>query len=101
MKRSEINRYIIEAKQLFDSTTFKLPPFAFWTPEEWQDKGVEACEIRDNQLGWDLTDYGEDSYGEMGLLLFTIRNGNYGRPKDYPKGYARCRFHSNHTTDRG
>lgn len=88
MKRSEINQYITEAKQLFDSISFKLPPFALWAPEDWQSKGPETSEIRDNQLGWDLTDYGEDNYSETGLLLFTIRNGNYGRPKDYPKGYA-------------
>ncbi|WP_163337566.1 D-lyxose/D-mannose family sugar isomerase [Desulfopila sp. IMCC35008] len=88
MKRSEINNYIIEAKQLFDSISFKLPPFGFWTPEEWADKGGEANEIRDNQLGWDLTDYGEGDYRNMGLLLFTIRNGNYNRRKEYPKGYA-------------
>ncbi len=88
MKRSEINKYITEAKQLFDSISFKLPPFASWTPEDWQKKGMEVNEIRNNQLGWDLTDYGENNYNKTGLLLFTIRNGNYGRPKDYPKGYA-------------
>lgn len=88
MKRSEINQYIIEAKQLFESISFKLPPFAFWSPEDWAEKGHEADEIRDNQLGWDITDYGEGDYDNTGLLLFTIRNGNYNRRKDYPKGYA-------------
>lgn len=88
MKRSEINGYIIEAKELFDSISFKLPQFAFWSPEEWEHKGEEANEIRDNQLGWDLTDYGEGDYRSMGLLLFTIRNGNYNRRDKYPKGYA-------------
>lgn len=88
MKRSEINSYIIEAKQLFESISFKLPPFAHWSPEEWAEKGSEANEIRDNQLGWDLTDYGNGEYLKTGLLLFTIRNGNYNRRQDYPKGYA-------------
>jgi len=88
MKRSEINTYIQEAKQLLDDISFKLPPFAHWTPEEWSARGSEADEIRDNALGWDLTDYGEGRYHEIGLLLFTIRNGNYNRQDTYPKGYA-------------
>lgn len=88
MKRSEINMYIREAIQLFDSAGFKLPPFAFWTPEQWREKGSEANEIRDNQLGWDLTDFGLGKYLDTGLLLFTIRNGNYNKRENYPKGYA-------------
>ncbi|MGL1931993.1 MAG: D-lyxose/D-mannose family sugar isomerase [Desulfotalea sp.] len=88
MKRSEINNYIKEAKALFESISFKLPPFARWSPTEWRKKGKEVDEIRINQLGWDLTDYGEDDYEKMGLLLFTIRNGNYQRRDIFPKGYA-------------
>ena len=88
MKRSEINEYIEEAKELFNSISFKLPPFAFWSPEEWALKGGEADEIRDNALGWDITDYGEGCYEQTGLLLFTIRNGNYIKSDSYPKGYA-------------
>ena len=88
MKRSEINHYIEEAKELFDGISFKLPPFAFWTPDEWNLKGPEADEIRDNCLGWDITDYGEGRYEKTGLLLFTIRNGNYRLKNSYPKGYA-------------
>lgn len=88
MNRSEINAYITEAKELLDSISFKLPPFAYWTPEDWTTKGAEADEIRDNALGWDITDYAEDKYSEIGLLLFTIRNGNYHSREIYPKGYA-------------
>jgi D-lyxose ketol-isomerase len=88
MKRSEINAYMAEAKELLDSVSFKLPPFGHWTPEDWATKGDEADEIRDNALGWDITDYGEGRYNETGLLLFTIRNGNYHKAETYPKGYA-------------
>jgi D-lyxose ketol-isomerase len=88
MKRSEINAYIKEAKELFDSISFKLPRFGHWSPKDWAQKGNEADEIRDNALGWDLTDYGEGKYDELGLLLFTIRNGNYHKQETYPKGYA-------------
>lgn len=88
MKRSEINTYISEAKELFAAVSFHLPPFGFWSPEQWAEAGSEADEIRDNQLGWDLTDYGEGDYLSTGLLLFTIRNGNYRNRSRYPKGYA-------------
>ena len=88
MKRSEINKLLDEACDFFSSCHFRLPPFAFWTPDEWKNIGPEANEIRDNELGWDVTDYGLDKFYQYGLLLFTIRNGNHARQDAYPKGYA-------------
>lgn len=66
---------------------FALPPFCNWTPEEWAQKGQECDEIRDNMLGWDITDYGQGRFHEVGFALITIRNGNLKNPK-YPKTYA-------------
>ena len=37
---------------------------------------LEFDEIRDNQLGWDITDFGQGRFEELGLVVFTIRNGN-------------------------
>ncbi len=88
MKRSEINHILRQATELFDLHQFKLPPFAFWSPQRWQEVGSEADEIRINGLGWDVTDYGLGRFSEVGLLLFTIRNGNHALPQTYPKGYA-------------
>lgn len=88
MKRSTINRSIAEAIKLFDKHGFKLPPFAFWSPATWSQKGREAEEIRDNALGWDVTDFGKGDFDRWGLLLFTLRNGNYQQPELYPKAYA-------------
>ena len=88
MKRSKINAEIESAKQLFARIGFKLPPFAFWAPEEWTGRAARVREIIDNRLGWDVTDYGRDSFDQMGLLLFTIRNGNAGKPGTYAKPYA-------------
>jgi D-lyxose ketol-isomerase len=87
MKRSEINRYIREAKEFIRARGFHLPPFAFWTPEEWKTKGAEYDEIRVNQLGWDLTDFGSGDYEKIGLFLFTVRNGNLNVPSNR-KTYA-------------
>lgn len=76
MKRSEINRLICQAKEFFARHHFQMPPFAHWTPADWQRVGSEADEIRQCHLGWDLTDFGSGDFHKVGLLLFTIRNGH-------------------------
>ena len=87
MKRSEVNRLMKEALEFINERSFKLPPFALWTPEEWETKGSEYDEIRDNMLGWDITDFGSGDFHKVGLLLITLRNGNLFDPK-YTKPYA-------------
>ena len=82
MKRSQINKYIADARQFFDGLQFRLPPFADWTPADWQAKGHEADEIRACQLGWDVTSFGSDDFLSRGLLLFTLRNGRAGDPSN-------------------
>ncbi|WP_298614433.1 D-lyxose/D-mannose family sugar isomerase [uncultured Odoribacter sp.] len=76
MKRSEINQYIQEAIRFFESNCFYLPLWAGWTPADWQSKGKECEEIRLNNLGWDITDFGKGHFLQEGLTLVTIRNGN-------------------------
>ncbi|TFG04856.1 MAG: D-lyxose/D-mannose family sugar isomerase [Promethearchaeota archaeon] len=83
MKRSEINRIIRETVDFLNEQKFYLPKFAYWTVEDWKSKGGEIREIIDNQLGWDITDYGSGDFSKIGLIHFTIRNGNM---KDLAKG---------------
>jgi len=85
MKRSEINQYIVNSIAFLDQMNFKLPPWAFWSPEEWKGKYDICGEIVDNMLGWDLTDFGSGDFHKQGLMLFTIRNGNFKKDK---KPYA-------------
>lgn len=87
MKRSEINKAIHEMEGLLAKYKFALPDFCLWTPEDWTKRGPEYDEIRDNMLGWDLTDYGEGHFAEKGLTLITLRNGNVHDLK-YMKKYA-------------
>ncbi len=87
MKRSHINQIIKKMEKLIADHQFALPPFLSFTPEEWTQKGHEYDEIRDNMLGWDVTDYGMGEYDKMGIALITLRNGNTKNPK-YTKAYA-------------
>ena len=48
----------------------------------------EYDEIRDNMLGWDITDYGLGRFDEVGFSLITLRNGNPKKKDQYPKPYA-------------
>jgi D-lyxose ketol-isomerase len=79
MKRSEIDGYIDEAAEFFDRHGFRLPKFAFWSIAQWNRAGNEADEIRQCRLGWDITDFGSGKFMDVGLTLFTVRNG---RPND-------------------
>ena len=89
MKRSEINNEIRKAEEFFASFQFKLPKFAYWTPEEMRARRHDPKfrEIFDCNLGWDLTDFGKGNFAKEGLFLFTIRNGITGSAA-YPKPYA-------------
>lgn len=88
MKRSEINAILKENIAFIKSQNFNLPPFAWFTPEEWKHKGHEYDEIRDHMLGWDITDYGQGDFEKVGFSLITLRNGNLNLRDKYPKSYA-------------
>ena len=84
MKRSRINEIMLSADAFIRSCGFILPPFAYWTPEDWRKKGPEVAEIPNNALGWDITDFGTGEFDKSGLFLFTVRNGNPARPESKP-----------------
>ena len=75
MKRSRVNAIIREADAFIASFGFVLPPFANWSPDEMKDRRSEIGGSIDARLGWDITDYGAGDFDNMGLFLFTTRNG--------------------------
>jgi D-lyxose ketol-isomerase len=87
MRRSQINVIMKEAEEFLDAMKFRLPPFAFWGPEEWRGKGPECADIVDQRLGWDITDFGSGDFVRNGLFLFTIRNG---APADLETPMGKC-----------
>ena len=88
MKRSEINRALKRMEEMIREYRISLPDFCQFTPEEWRAKGHEFDEVRDNMLGWDITDYGLGRFQEIGFSLITMRNGNMKMADRYPKSYA-------------
>ena len=88
MKRSEIDALIDDAVSLLHAHNIRLPPFAYWTPAEWEHKGPECDEIRRCKLGWDVTDFGSGAFDRVGLVVFTLRNGHHQLPPYTGKPYG-------------
>lgn len=74
MKRSRINEIIREGDAFIRSHGYIMPPFAYWSPD--QMKAADHDLIKARGMGWDITDYGQEKFDEMGLFLFTTRNGD-------------------------
>ena len=81
MKRSLVNEIIREGDAFIRSFGYALPPFADWTPAELAARRTPG--IVEARLGWDITDYGQGRFDELGLFLFTVRNG---RAEDLARG---------------
>jgi len=77
MKRSEVNKIIRESDKFIRSFGYVMPPFAYWSPQELKARTAsDSRAILQARLGWDITDYGQGKFDELGLFLFTTRNGN-------------------------
>ena len=88
MRRSEIDAYIDEFRAFAAERQFHLPPWADWSPGDWASAGPEAAEIRTNQLGWDVTDFGGGEFLKIGLSVFNLRNGVPGQASAGGKDYC-------------
>ncbi len=73
MKRSHVNEILRASEAFIRSHGYSLPPFAYLTPEGL--KKAEHGEIKRRRMGWDVTDYSGGRFDELGLFLFTTRNG--------------------------
>lgn len=75
MKRSKINDIMAAAEDLIHHYGFVLPPFANWSPDQFKANAPAAARVISGRCGWDITDYGQGRFDQMGLFLFTLRNG--------------------------
>jgi len=87
MKRSRINEIMGAAEEMIGQYGFVLPPFANWTPDEFKAKASHARRVIEGRCGWDITDFGQGRYEEVGLFLFTLRNGSLA---DLQRGGGMC-----------
>lgn len=87
LTRSTINQSLHTAIKVAEHFHFALPPYGYWTPQQWKEAGEEWDEVRHCMLGWDVTDFGSGRFEEIGRVLFTLRNGCSNDPR-YPKPYA-------------
>ena len=88
MKRSRVNEVIRYTMDALKASSFPLPPFAYYTPEDWKNIDETEAELVENMLGWDVTDFGSEDFDRIGLTIFTFRNGNSTAKDKYPKPYA-------------
>lgn len=85
MKRSQINKIIMNAEHFMADKQFLLPSWASWTKKDWIKNKDSIHEINSAGLGWDITDFGSGDFVKRGLVLITIRNGGENL---YGKTYA-------------
>jgi len=102
MKRSEINAYAKKFVNFCEKYSYVLPSFNLKNDEI-------AKELKARQIGFDITDFGQNDFEKIGLILFTLRNGN---PKEkntipycekvmfsLPDQVTPCHFHKQKTED--
>ncbi|MCE5973002.1 D-lyxose/D-mannose family sugar isomerase [Sinirhodobacter sp. WL0062] len=75
MKRSRVNAIMAEAEEMIAQFGFRLPPFAWWSVDEFRAALPGARRVISARMGWDITDYGQGDFDRLGLFLFTLRNG--------------------------
>jgi D-lyxose ketol-isomerase len=78
MRRSDSSKMRLPFQNSRASTYHPLP---FGALGEGERKGSEYDKTRDNMLGCDATDFGSGDFLRLGLLLFTLRNGNQQLPQ--------------------
>ena len=75
MRRSFVNHIIRQAEAFIAECRFLLPPIASWDAKEWERHPAELKQVQKSGVGWDITDFGTGEFNQIGLVLFTLRNG--------------------------
>ena len=74
MDRSRVNEILLQGNAFIRSFGYVMPPFAYLSPQDMKAGDHEMIKTR--RMGWDITDYGQGKFDELGLFLFTVRNGD-------------------------
>ena len=84
MKRSEINKAIVNAKKMMEEYLWVLPQWGYWSKAEYLEQPITSNYLKEHQMGWDVTDFGKGKFEKKGITLFCIRNGIQGNNDDKP-----------------
>lgn len=76
-----------QADEFIRSFGIALPPFVYWTPDEMRANADIARAVLEGRMRWDITDYGQGNFDELGLFLFMLSNG---RLSDLQAGGGMC-----------
>ncbi len=79
MKRSQINKTLRAAESTLNEYRWALPAWASWTLTDHNANAKHSAWLRERQLGWDVTDFGDGNFEKRGLTLFCARNGTRGK----------------------
>lgn len=78
MKRSAMNAALRDAEDTLAAHKWALPAWAGWSPQDHAGNADLSAWLRERQLGWDVTDFGQGNFATRGLTLFCVRNGGPG-----------------------
>ena len=82
MKRSQINAAIANAHDALRKHGVRLPPYAYWTADDWRKAGPDYARVTLNALGWAVTDFGQGDFDHVGITMFDVRNGTVERASE-------------------
>ena len=77
MKRSFIDARIEAMAELCERHGVRLPPFAFWSEEQYRADPAAARRIGDGGLGWNIVEFEPGGFAKQGLGVFTLRMGDW------------------------
>lgn len=96
MRRSELDTIIEDSRAIMARHGQILPPYAGWTPAQWHAMAQETRAMRARGLGWNVATFGDGSFAQSGIVVFTTRMGDHadlpsGRGKLYGEKIIVCR----------
>ena len=76
MQRSRINTLLADAEDFLAACRVALPPFAFWTPDEFERRVRDGHErLVAAGMGWLVSDFGLDDFAADGVVGFCSCSG--------------------------
>ena len=82
MLRSFVDRRIEAMLDFCDRCSFKLPPFAHWSGDDFRAAPDSARRIAQGGLGWNIVEFRRGAFATEGLSVFTLRMGDWRALKE-------------------